>query len=786
MKLAGRRSEDRPSTGKRPSRLVLADQLHMAEAYRRTPATRGTLRALLALTTAAVVLAGCATAPESTANDTSASALAARALERRGDNTGFGDFNTTTPPESVVTGGTLIPGTGNFINQEAASAGIVTSPASGDVTLNFELADLRDVVKVIFDTLEENYVIDPAVQGVVTVQTSRPLPRDALIPTLESLLRMNGAALIQSGGLYRIVPANSVLASGLVAPSAGNEVRPGYGVRIIPLKYISATEMEKILLPFAPEGGVVSVDNARSLIMLSGTSRELASLEQTVEIFDVNWLEGMSVGIYRLENIDAASAAEELGAVFGEGGDLPISGMLRFVPVSQLNSLLVITPQQEYLKDVQGWIDRLDGGGGERLYVYDVENGQAGYLADVLNNIFGGGGGGSSSGSAGTTGGDVAPGLESTSMSSDDSFSNDQGLSSSSSSGGGGSGLDDGGELPESDTAAASTVDLGGEDSNLAFPGEDVRIVADEENNALLIWATDRTYQKILDALRRVDVQPRQVLVEVTVAEVTLRGQLRYGLQWFFKNDVGSYGGGGSLGLPPGSTVSSIVDGLNAEGGRGFSASDFAYAITDSSGVVRALFQALESDNSLNILSSPQVMVVDNQTASIRVGNQEPVQGSTSIIGDNQINSIQFKDTGVLLKVRPRVNSSGQIMMDVRQQVIDKGAEQDQATGQFAFFERSVESRVVVGSGETIILGGLISESRRANNAGIPVLYKVPVIGPLFGQVDNENNRTELIVLITPRIVRDGREAQQVTEELKQRMRAVTPYVESASGVTGG
>ena len=778
MKLAGRRTEDRPSMGKRPPWLVLADQPRMAEACRGTPATRGTLRALLALTAAAVVLAGCATAPESTANDTSASALAARALERR-DNTGIGDFNTTTPPGSVVTGGTVIPGTGSFINQDAARAGIVTSPASGDVTLNFELADLRDVVKVIFDTLEENYVIDPAVQGVVTVQTSRPLPRDALIPTLESLLRMNGAALIQSGGLYRIVPANSVLASGLVAPSAGNnEVRPGYGVRIIPLKYISATEMEKILLPFAPEGGVVSVDNARSLIMLSGTSRELASLEQTVNIFDVNWLKGMSVGIYRLENIDAASAAEELGAVFGEGGDLPISGMLRFVPVSQLNSLLVITPQQEYLKDVQGWIDRLDGGGGERLYVYDVENGQAGYLADVLNNVFGGGGGGGgSSGSAGTTGGDVAPGLESTSMSSDDSFGSDQGLGS-----GSGGGLDEGGDLPDSTSATASMVDLGGEGSGLAFPGEDVRIVADEENNSLLIWATDRTYHKILDALRRVDVQPRQVLVEVTVAEVTLAGRLRYGLQWFFKNDVGNYGGGGVLGLPPGTTVSSLVEGAAGN----FGASDFAYAITDNAGVIRALFQALESDNSVNVLSSPQVMVVDNQTASIRVGNQEPVQGSTTITdGGNQINSIQFKDTGVLLKVRPRVNSSGQVTMDVRQQVIDKGA-QDEATEQFAFFERSVESRVVVSSGETIILGGLISETRRANQAGIPVLYKVPILGPLFGQVNNENNRTELIVLITPRIVRDGREAQQVTEELKQRMRAVTPYVESAGGLTGG
>lgn len=715
-----------------------------------------------------LLLAGCATTPQATvqtvpdaASSGSPQLVASATPGPSGDAPEYREM------------ATVLQGTGTFVNVQAATRPPVTESATGELTLNFELADIRDVVKVVFDTLGLNYVLDPAVQGSVTVQTSSPLPRDALIPTLEALLRMNNAALVQDGDLYRVVPAAGVLASGLITPRLGDaQAQPGFGVRIIPLRYISATEMEKILAPFAPQGGIVRVDVARNMLMLAGTKRELDSIQDTIEIFDVNWLRGMSVGMYRLANVDATTAAAELGAVFGEGGELPISGLLRFVPVSQLNALLVITPQPEYLRDVQQWIDRLDGGGGERLYVYDVENAEAGYLASILGQIFSGSGG---AGGGGRAGAGVAPGLEAAEIGTGGMTSGASGGALGG--GGGGTGLDTSPlnrEEPLSTRGAASAVTLGDGGDGALLPGEDVRIVADEENNSLLIWANQRNYDRILDALRKIDISRRQVLVEVTVAEVTLTDRLRYGLQWFFKNDVGRFGGFGTNRLGIDAEISSVLSGeaLAATG------TDFAYAIGDSAGIVRALLDTLARDSKVRILSSPQLMVVDNQEANIRVGTQQPVQTSTTLTdGGNQISSIQFKDTGVLLQVRPRINSSGLVAMNIRQQVIDVGQQIDPATGQRAFFERSVESSVAVESGETLVLGGLISETRREEERGVPILYKVPIIGPLFGQVDNSTERTELIVLITPRVVRDGREARQVTGELRQRMREIAPLV---------
>ena len=704
----------------------------------------------------------------------------------------------------------VVPGTGNFIDKKAAAKAqppTQTQAGPGEVTLNFEGADIRDVVKVVFETLKENYTVDPQVQGEVTVQTSRPLAKEALLPTLETMLRMSNAVLVRDGGIYRIIPAAGAVQKGSLVPRLGGG-KVGYGVRIVPLRYVSAAEMQAIIAPFLPEGGILRADTARNLLILAGTPQELANVQGTIDTFDVNWLKGMSVGMFRLRNVDSQAMATNLNQLLGEGSGTPVAGLLRFVPLSKLNAVLVVTPQAEYLKEVAVWIERLDGVGGERLYVYQVQNSRAEYVAELLNGLFNLGGGGRSG-----RGGELAPGLRSGQLSGSGSgasggLSSGGGLGTSGGlSGGSSSGLGGGTSSLSSGSAGSaggsSALGAGSSGGALSAGGgrtggraagtsgggggggvgsggpsagmEEVRIVADTENNALLIWATNQNYERIIGTLQKMDVMPRQVLIEATIAEVTLTGRLQYGLQWFFTNGVGSnngkdFTGTGSLDINADNlTINDVLGGRDP--------GSFSYAITDGGGLVRALLNTLASDSKVKVLSSPQVMVVDNQQAVIRVGTQQPVLGQiSSSTSTGNLQSYEYKDTGVLLEVLPRVNSGGMVNMEVKQEVIDVG-NIDVATKQRAFLQRSVTSKVVVKSGQTLVLGGLIRDNRTEAQGGLPILYKIPVLGSLFGNTSEALDRTELIVLITPKVVQNSQEAEQVTEEIKRKMREIAPLV---------
>lgn len=750
-----------------------------------------------------VLLSACATAP-SGPNAQDAVAVGTPRLITTPSSVDVAGETRTNPATAPSGTSTVVAGSGNFIDQKAASqpAPAPASPAAGGasgVTLNFDGADIRDVIKVIFDTLKDNYTVDPQVQGEVTVQTSRPLTREQLLPTLETLLRMNQAVLVQEGSLYRITPAAGALRQGGLTPRLGGG-RVGYGVRIVPLNYISAVEMQAIIAPFLPEGGVLRADVARNLLILAGTPQELASVQSTIDTFDVNWLKGMSIGMFRLRNVDSQAVASELNQLLGEGSGTPIAGLLRFVPLSKMNAVLVITPQKEYLKEVATWIERLDGVGGERLHVYPVQNSRADYVAELLNGLFNLGGGGSGAG----RGGDLAPGLKSgqasSSGSSGSSASSSLGGSSSLSSGSGasGSGLSSGAGASTlggaSGGAGGSAAAAGGRSGSRAGSAlgsalgsggpsvgmEEVRIVADTENNSLLIWATTQNYERIVSTLEKMDAMPRQVLIEATIAEVTLTGSLQYGVQWFFNNSIGSeYTGSGSLGLP---NNLKLTDAL-----KSIPAGQFSYAITDSSQVVKALLNALASDSKIKVLSSPQVMVVDNQQAQIRVGTQQPIPAGTSTVNNvTTSGGVSYKDTGVLLEVLPRVNSGGMVNMEIKQEVVDVGPlvsvrqTASVATQERSFLQRSVTSKVTVKDGQTLVLGGLIRDNRSEGQSGFPILYKIPVLGALFGNTNETVDRTELIVLITPRVVQDSQEASQVTEEIKRKMQQVMPLMSPA------
>ncbi|WP_238985389.1 type II secretion system secretin GspD [Nitrosococcus halophilus] len=705
----------------------------------------------------------------------------------------------------------LYPGSDHFINRKVASKPRTFEMLEGEILLNFENTNIREVVKTILgDILEENYVIDKAVQGTVTAQTGRPLPKDALMPTLEALLRMNNAALVRAEGLNKVVPLNQAV-QGNLSPrlrSAGSA--SGYGVRIVPLRYIGVTEMQQILEPFVPKGAILRVDPARNLLILAGTGQELAQWQETIDIFDVNWLEGMSVGLYKLEYTDAELVVTELNEVLGPEAATPLAGMFRFVPIERLNAVLAITSQSKYLEEAQTWIERLDRGEDEeveRLYVYPVQNGKAEHLAGLLQEAFGQGGGRRATSSA-----RVAPGREAvelgTSRGGSLGSSRTGGFGSSRTGGFGSSQLGGFRASQVLESSAPQEQDLrvsqaqaeakeGDKKSKASSPAgielsradddadeKEVRIIADVENNALLISATSRDYDKILSALRQLDIPPRQVLVEATIAEVQLTDNLQYGLQWFFRNEVGEFTGTGAVNFSTDVGDNGFLQGVEGLLGGG----GFTYALTDDS-IVRALLRTLASDSKLNVLSSPQLLALDNQTAAIRVGDQVPIlTGQTAGLagtGNTLTSQVQFRDTGVLLTVTPRVNAGGRVTLEIRQEVTDVG---DPVTvgsdiQNFTFLQRTFESVVTVQSGETIVLGGLIRDRDSFTDSGVPFLYKLPFIGPLFGSTTRDKQRTELIVLMTPRVVRDQHEARLVTEEFRQKLRNASDVAEEMGGI---
>ncbi len=606
------------------------------------------------------------------------------------------------------------------------------------ITLNFERTEIREVVKTVLgDILGLNYVIDPKVTGQVTLQTSQPFQKNALLSILQSVLRMNGAALIKVDGLYRVVPG-AAAAGSVLAPGFGSPSGPGYQTLVVPLKYMPASQMKGILEPIVPKGMVFQVKSSSNLLLLSGSREELTGILETISIFDVDALSKKSVALIPLEYTSAATLATELENILGEELGDPLPEVLRLIPIVRMNAILVITQQPRYLKYVRDWVTRLDetvDSSELRVYVYEVQNSSAEHLAVVLGDLFG------TSDSVQDAGGQqqVAPGYEPITLESKTGFrdvaANQQAISRPSTSADG-----PGRQVRDFD------VSVGG-----------VHILADTERNSLVIRATAADYRRIRSALDALDTIPLQVHIEASIVEVSLSGQLKYGVQWFFKNNSGGYDGEGLLDLDGDPLLAAVIPG-------------FSYSVIGPDDVVRAVLNALAGDSRLKVISSPSLMVLDNHTAQIRIGDQQPVlTGSSQSDGGVITESIEYKDTGVMLEVTPRVNAGGLVIMDVVQEVTDVG-EIDEATGQRSFLQRNVNSVVAVQSGETVIMGGLIRDNKSSSNAGIPILRSLPILGNLFSATSKVDDRTELMVLITPTSVRGVEQARELTEEFRKKL----------------
>jgi len=625
----------------------------------------------------------------------------------------------------------LILGDHQYYRKDVARPSMVGSRSGPGVALNFERASIREVVGVVLgDILKKTYIVEPGVEGEVTINSSAPIPRGSLIPTLESLLQTQGAVLYQdeTGG-YRVAARSNLKGRGFM-PSTDGKIKPGYSMQVVPLRYIPVAEMQKILEPLASPDAFVRVDSNRNILVLAGTSSELSNLMATIRTFDVDVLQGMSVGIYKIKNVEADIVAKNLDALFGESGNSPMAGMVKIMPIEHMNSVMIISASPEYLREMKNWVDRFDKSGpveGQQLYVYKVQNGNAENLADMLSQIFSGKG--SSKKNKGTLKSSLAPGLEPATV---------------------------GGGANASTENKVKTM-LGGSSSSDGVtidPNAEVKIVADKTNNSLMILSSNAMYKQIQQALKRIDIMPMQVQVEATIMEVTLNESMEHGLQWYFRNNGNTLGG-----LGVGSVGSATPGG-------------FSFSVSGGVNGIEGVLSALARESDVKVISSPSVLVLDNQTAEIRVGDQQPIYASASSNADGEVltQSVQYKDTGVSLTVTPHVNANGLVKMDINQDITDVGDE-DTVTGNRSFLQRKIKSSIAVQSGETIVLGGLIRENKSQSDAGVPILKDLPVVGKAFKNYSRSGKRTELLILITPTAIKDQTGLVKTGQEMRDRMK---------------
>lgn len=640
----------------------------------------------------------------------------------------------------------VFQGTDNFVSARQASG---RSAAAGDISLDFADADIRDVVRsVLGDMLHVPYVIDPQVSGHVTLKTGAPIAKADVLPAFETALEIGGAAIVSNNGIYDVVPLTDAQkrAALLARGSRGNE--PGYGIEIVPLQYIAADEMQKVLGPLVPSGSIVSVDEGRNLLFLAGTEPDRASIRETIALFDVDYLRSMSFAIIQPAHIDAETLATELDKVF-EGTGSPISGVVRLIPIARINSLLVVTSRAAYLREVSQWINRLDVPPvepGRRLYYYRLQNAQAADIAQTLSQLFGGTA--AVPNSAAARG--AAPAAAST-----PSMSGNMG----------------GGSFPaatptvQASAPTAPQPQSGAPAMGLAKASDEngPQIVTDVANNALIIRADQADYAAIERIIKAMDVAPEQVLIEATIAEVTLNDSLQYGVEWYFRNAAQNYT------FSQTGTVSASFPG-------------FAYSYIVPN--VQVAISALDSVSHVSVLSSPKILTLDNKTASLEVGDQVPITSQTAVsVNDASaplVSTVQMQNTGVILTVTPRIGKSGTVFLDVSQEVSDAIPTTTSSIDSPTIENRQMQATVAIHDGDTVALGGLIQQTVTKANGGIPFLKDIPYLGNLGKTIDNSTDRTELLVFLTPRVIHNPEEAQAMTDDLSRGLKDVKDAIDDA------
>jgi len=657
-------------------------------------------------------------------------------------------------------------------SQEVAAGG-------GSYTLNFEDTPVANVAKsVLGDILGVGYVIDPRAQGSITLSSGRPIAKKDMLFVLENALHANNLNMVRDASGYRIVPANDGGIGAIDRAEGSRGVEPGYGMTVIPLEYVSGATLVKLLEGFAARPGAVRTDPTGKLLIVLGAGSERQFALDTVRSFDVDWLQGQSVGMYPVKNSTPEPVVSELEKIMDTGDSGLGHGLVKFEAVARLNAILIVAAKPDLLRAASRWISRLDepSAASASVKVYKVRYGDAKHIAEMLTQIFVAG-----PGSAESPANDIAPSSGVKALTTEQRLTGgkppDPSAPAPAGAGPHGAAGQFGG-VP----VATLNAELGGLGFGQGGSGgpqmPNVRVTADPANNSVLIYANADEYKIIERTLNQLDRPRMQVAIEVTIAEVTLNEQLNYGVQFFLSN--------GALSNTLNGQIPSQVNNYSANS-LGPPVSGGLNVIVGNGVLPRVVINALHNLTDVRILSNPSLVVVDNGEATLEVGDQVPIStGSATVLSANNavVNTVDYKNTGIILHVQPQVNSNGSVLLNIDQEIsavqpVNGGSTNSQNLTP-TISQRKVSSEISVVSGQTVLLAGLIQDQQNKSRQGIPMLNQLPYVGAAFGTTGASDARTELIIFIRPQIIRDGVDASMVAEELRAKMRggkvqAVTP-----------
>ena len=686
------------------------------------------------------------------------------------------------PADSATTERRVFKGSGEFSTKTEPRSAISSAETKDGISLNLVGASITEVAKTVLgDVLGVNYIVSDKVKGNITLHTVKPVSKTGLVEIFEAVLRAEGAALVVEGDVYKIIPSTDAAAGGTRIRSR-NTAGPGgegVGTEIIPLRYVSATEIERVLKSSAPQAGILRVDSSRNLIVVSGTRAELASMIELVSMFDVDWMRGMSFGIFPIETGDPDAIAQELDVIFANDRDSPTKGIVRFVPNRRLKSVLVITSRPEFMRKAETWLSRIDMASRateKRVHVYHVQHRPSSELALLLQKVY--------SASSGTSGlrvtGSLARGSSSSSTSGVDG-----GRGGDAVSGGGltsapiqataaasfGAAPADAARAPQdparavdpvqpADVAATGSTDAArGSAVGGGMPPDDrasgISVVADEPNNSLVITATAPEYRRMLQILRSIDVSPNQLMIEATIAEITLNDQLKHGLRWYMRK------GGSQISLSD-----------TAFGAVSPAAGGFNYFLNLTN--LQVVLNALSTITDVNVVSSPTLMVLENKKATLQVGDEVPISTQQAIgvqvQGAPIVNSVSFRSTGVILGITPRVSDDGNVLLEIEQEVSDAVATTSSTIDSPTIQQRRVKTTVSVRDGESIVLAGFMQDRSSRGRDQVPLLGDIPFLGNAFKNKNDTIKRTELVIAITPHVIKNSQQLQGITADFRDKL----------------
>jgi general secretion pathway protein D len=681
-------------------------------------------------------------------------------------------------PAIYLSDGTTPPGAALAEREDTASG--------GGYDLNFENAPVATVAKVILgDVLGVGYTIDPRVQGTITLASVRPVPKADALFVLENALRMSGVALVRDRGGYRLLPTNEAGPGGIDRTAAAEA---GQGISVVPLRYVSAQTVFKLLDAFGVKATTLRPDAGRNTLIITGSGSDRGAAIDTILSFDADWMRGQSVGIFPIQNSSPEPIISEIEKIMDSGEGGLSQNVIKFQPIGRLNSILVVSQKPEYLKRAGTWIARLDKSDteGVNLKAYPLRYGNAKQVTALLNEMLTGHGAGG--GSLDSPSSQISPGAG-VSLSSSGTNPVAQ-LSAMPTAASGAAVPVIGTGSPLNVRAAPAPSSTSGQDNSSggllgsgAKPAgnailQNIRITADVTNNAVLVYANQESQRVVEQTIRQIDRPQRQIAIEATIAEVTLNDALNYGVQFFLASQKGSISN--TIATGPGSTntidppSNAVNAAANALIGRVLPGFNFLIGSENSP---RVILDALHNVTNVKVLSNPSLVVLDNQPAVLQVGDQVPFSTGTATVltaNNTVVNTIDYKNTGIILRVLPRANANGNVVLDIEQEISNVAAGGASTTGTPnltpTISQRRVKSSISVNSGQTVLLAGLISETENKQRQGIPLLDSIPGVGDAFSHQNTSRARTELILFIRPTVVRDAVDAHVIAEEMRSKM----------------